>query len=84
MAKKNNSAAERVTVVIPKPDNVTGDTETVVGVNGKMYQIQYDRPVEVPKNVADVIRQSQELEAEIRTLTDEAIMRPGKSAIAEL
>ena len=84
MAKKNNSADERVTVVIPKPDNVTGDTETIVGVNGKMYQIQYDRPVEVPKNVADVIAQSQELQAEIRALSDEAVMRPGKAAIAEL
>ena len=84
MAKKNNSADERVTVVIPKPDNVTGDTEPIVGVNGKMYQIQYDRPVEVPKNVADVIAQSQELQAEIRALSDEAVMRPGKAAIAEL
>ncbi|MBQ3427383.1 MAG: hypothetical protein IJH37_09630 [Clostridia bacterium] len=75
---------DRVTVIIPRPHNVTGDTETVVGVNGKMYQIQYDRPVEVPKNVAEVIKQSQTLQAEIRELEDRAIMKPGKSALAEL
>ena len=88
MASKKTDAKtkteERVTVIIPRPHNVTGDTETVVGVNGKMYQIQYDRPVEVPKNVAEVIKQSQTLQAEIRELEDRAIMKPGKSALAEL
>lgn len=86
MAKTNKAAEtqERVTVIIPKPDNVVGDTETVVGVNGRMYQIQYDRPVEVPANVAEVISHSRELQAEIRTQTESAIMRPGKAALAEL
>ena len=84
MTKKNDSAEERVVVIIPKPDYVTGDTESVVGVNGKMYQIQYDVPVEVPRNVADVIKQSQDLQAEIREITENSILRPGKPALAEL
>ena len=86
MAKTNKAAEaqERVTVIIPKPDNVVGDTETVVGVNGRMYQIQYDRPVEVPANVAEVISHSRELQAEIRAETESAVMRPGKAALAEL
>ena len=87
MAKTNNrenKSAERVTVIIPKPHNVTGDTETVVGVNGVMYQIQYDKPVEVPRNVAEVIRSSMELQEHIREEERIAMMTPGKGALAEL
>ena len=75
---------EYVTVIIPKPHNVVGDTETVVGINGVMYQIQYDKPVMVPRNVAEVIAQSKELQARIMELTDKGIMKPGKKAFAEL
>ncbi len=75
---------DKVLVIIPKPHNVVGDTETVVGVNGTMYQIQYDKPVMVPRNVAQIIKQSQELQAQIDEITEAAVMRPGKGAIAEL
>ena len=83
-ANKNNKPADRVLVIIPKPDDVIGDTETVVGVNGMMYQIEYDMPVEVPKNVADVIASSQNLRAEIRELTETDRLYPGKEALASL
>lgn len=85
-AKENvtKKAEERVTVIIPKPNDVINDTETVVGVNGKMYQIQYDKPVEVPRNVAEVIQSSAELREEIREETEAAIMKPGKPGLAEL
>ena len=53
-----NSNSEYVMVIIPKPMNIIGDTETIVSVNGKMYQIQYDKPVSVPRNVAAIINQS--------------------------
>ena len=75
---------DKVMVVVPKPYNVVGDTETVVGINGKMYQIQYDKPVEVPRNVAEVIEQSKELQAKIMELTEAGVMKPGKAALAEL
>ncbi len=75
---------EYVTVIIPKPYNVVGDTETVVGINGTMYQIQYDKPVSVPKNVAEVIEQSKDLQAKILEAAEAGIMRPGKPAMAEL
>lgn len=86
MAKKekNTVSQEKVTVIIPKPRNVVGDTETTVSVNGKMYQIMYDRPVTVPKNVADIIRQSRNLEMKIADITEKAIMKPGRKALAEL
>ena len=79
-----NKKEDKVLVIIPKPHNMVGDTETVVGVNGVMYQIQYDHPVEVPRSVAAVIAQSQKLQAQIRELTDKAVMKPGKAALAEL
>ena len=75
---------DKVMVVVPKPYNGVGDTETVVGINGKMYQIQYDKPVEVPRNVAEVIEQSKELQAKIMELTEAGVMKPGKAAMAEL
>lgn len=75
---------EKVLIIIPKPRNVVGDTETVVSVNGEMYQIMYDRPVEVPRNVAEVIAQSRELEMKIAQITEGAVLKPGKAALAEL
>lgn len=77
-------AEDKVMVIVLKPYNVVGDTETVVGINGKMYQIQYDKPVEVPRNVAEVIEQSKELQAKIIELTEAGVMKPGKAALAEL
>lgn len=84
--KKSNKSKsdEKVLVIIPKPRNITGDTETTVSVNGTVYQIQYDKPVRVPKNVAEVIQQSNELQAKILKETEAAIFKPGKSALAEL
>lgn len=86
--KKTNSVAEqkkeRVTVFIPHPLDSTGDTETVVGVNGKLYQIQYDKQVSVPPEVAAVINQSSALNAKISEAKDALKMKPGKSAFAEL
>lgn len=79
-----SDAQKRVSVIIPKPHNVVGDTETVVSVNGEMFQIMYDRPVEVPENVARVIEGSRKLQAKISELANAAMMRPGKSAFAEL
>lgn len=82
--QKKSSAKDMVTVIIPKPYNIVGDTETVVAINGHMYQIQYDKPVEVPRNVAEVIAQSSELQARIMELSEKGVMKPGKKAFAEL
>lgn len=89
MSIKNNISSssksnDLVTVIIPKPINIVGDTETAVSLNGKIYQIQYDRPVSVPRNVAEIIEQSKDLQIKIQEITDEAVLRPGKRAIAEL
>lgn len=77
-------ASDNVLVIIPKPHNIVGDTETTVSVNGKIYQIMYDVPVEVPRNVAEIIEQSRDLQAQIAEITESCIMKPGKQAIAEL
>lgn len=81
--KKTNTDA-KVLIIIPKPRNTVGDTETVVSINGEMYQIMYDRPVSVPRNVAEVIAQSRELEMKIADITASNILKPGKAALAEL
>lgn len=82
--KTKNINDEKVLIIIPKPRNIVGDTETVVSVNGEMYQIMYDRPVEVPYNVAEIISQSRELEMKIADITEGAVLKPGKAALAEL
>lgn len=75
---------DKVLIIIPKPRNVVGDTETVVSVNGQMYQIMYDRPVSVPRNVAEIVAQSKDLEMKIASLTEAAVLKPNKAAMAEL
>lgn len=82
--QKKSAPTDMVAVIIPKPYNIVGDTETVAAVNGHMYQIQYDKPVMVPRNVAEIIAQSKDLQARIMELTDQGIMKPGKKAFAEL
>ena len=84
MSKKTTIKNDKVTIIIPKPRNVVGDTETVVSINGEMYQIMYDRPVTVPRNVAEVIEESKNLEMKIAEECEKGILRPGKSALAEL
>lgn len=86
MANKKDTVKEeeKLTIIIPKPMNVTGDTETIVSVNGVMYQIQYDKPVTVPANVAAVISSSMKLQEKIQNETENAVLRNGKVALAEL
>lgn len=75
---------EYVMVIIPKPMNIIGDTETIVSVNGKMYQIQYDKPVMVPRNVAEVVKQSMDLQAKIAEIENDSLLKPNKKSIADL
>jgi hypothetical protein len=84
--KSNVKKAEQkmVMVIIPKPNGIIGDTETTVSVNGQMYQIMYDKPVTVPENVAEVINNSNKLQAKILEETNAALLRPGKESLAEL
>lgn len=84
MAKKENTELRRVTIIIPKPKNVVGDTETVVSVNGEMVQVMYDRAVSVPENIAEVIMSGAHLAQKIEKLTENAALRPNKAAMAEL
>lgn len=79
-----NSNREYVMVIIPKPMNIIGDTETIVSVNGKMYQIQYDKPVMVPRNVAEVVKQSMDLQAKIAEIENASLLKPNKKSIADL
>lgn len=76
---------EKVTVVVTKPDNVRGETDTSVTVNGKIFQIMYDTPVEVPRYVAEVIQHSREMQAVISEIKEKnRATSAAKKAIAEL
>lgn len=83
-SKPKKKAEEKVLIIIPKPKNVIGDEETIVSVNGEMYQIQYDVPVYVPRSVAEVVESSKLLQKKIDKETQAAILKPGKQSIAEL
>lgn len=69
---------EKVTVIIPR-FLFTGDTESThheVCVNGKIYQVKYDEPVEVSKVVAgainDAIAQKKKVKALVNSLNGKA------------
>ncbi len=81
---KNKKKTEMVSIMIPHPKESVGDEETAVVVNGKIYQIQYDTPITVPKNVADIIYQSMKQRAKINKAVEAATYKSGKASIAEL
>lgn len=84
MAKTKTKKTEMVTILIPHPKESVGDSETVVSINGKIYQIQYDVEITVPKNVADVIKNSKMLKVKISKAVEAATYKSGKASIAEL
>ncbi len=75
---------ENVTVVIPRPQNVVGETDTTVTVNGVIYQIMYDVPVSVPRYVAEVIEHSMDMQRVISEIKDRNRADAGKNPIADL
>ena len=81
MAVNKNKDEKKITVMIPKPKDTTGDTETTVIVNGVMYQVQYDRPVEVPEAVAEVIQNSNKLNEKLGKLEEAEMLGARKSAL---
>lgn len=81
---KAKKKTEMVTIMIPHPKESVGDAETTVSVNGKIYQIQYDKQITVPKNVADIIYQSMKQRDKIQKAVEAATYKSGKASIAEL
>lgn len=68
-AKKDNG---KVLVTVPR-FLFTSDTESThheVCVNGKIYQVKYDEPVEVPKIVAGVIKNAIEQKEKVKALVN--------------
>lgn len=59
MAEVKESAVKKTQkVFIRKPEGVTAKAQ-VVGVNGVMYTVPYNKEVEVPVSVAEIIERSQ-------------------------
>lgn len=62
MTKKNEAAMSTekntVKVFLRRPADERNIKAKVVGINGKMYAVPYDKEVEVPAAVAEVINMS--------------------------
>ena len=56
--------AEKVKITLPFDPNSPDDQSEFVSVNDKRYQIMRGEEVEVPRFVAEVLKQSQEAEKE--------------------
>lgn len=63
MAKLENAAnpAKKDTVTIRLPLTKTERDDVLVGLNGKMYQIQRGHSVEVPRGVAEILENSEQM-----------------------
>lgn len=48
-----------VKIFIRKPADERGVKAKVVGINGKMYTVPYDKEVEVPEEVAEVLTRAE-------------------------
>lgn len=81
---ENIENEDRVQIVIPKPADVVGDTETVVGLNGTLYHIKYDAQVSVPKGVAEIVEQSRKIQNRLQSAKESAEYKAGKASIADL
>lgn len=55
---KEKSGYKKIT--LRRPAGEMGDTGKIVGINGKMYSVPYEREVEVPEGVYEIIKASEE------------------------
>ena len=47
-------------IYIRKPAGVINDKGKIVGLNGKMYSVPYDKEVEVPEGVYEILKRSEQ------------------------
>lgn len=57
-------------VFIRRPADERNAKAKIVGINGKMYAVPYDREVKVPPAVAEVLKASQEAEQQAYEMID--------------
>ena len=60
--KKTDNAKRRVTVRLPRLSGQNANQEEFFSVNGKNYMIKRGETVEVPEEVAEVIRNAEQAE----------------------
>lgn len=63
MVKLENAAnpAKKDTVTVRLPLTKTERDDVLVGLNGKMYQIKRGHSVEVPRGVAEILENSEQM-----------------------
>lgn len=83
MATKTNEAAEvmpesgKKKIYIRKPAGVINDKGKIVGLNGKMYSVPYDKEVEVPEGVYEILKRSEQA-AEVAEKVNEQLAGAGE------
>ena len=58
--KASASASGKKKIYIRKPAGVINDKGKIVGLNGKMYSVPYDKEVEVPEGVYEILKRSEQ------------------------
>ena len=62
-AAKKQTAEERTPemkkIYIRRPAGMLSDKGKIVGLNGKMYSVPYDKEVEVPEGVYEILKNSE-------------------------
>lgn len=75
--KKDNATtkAKRVTVRLPRLPGQNAIQEEFFSVNGKNYIIERGKEVEIPKEVAEVIRNGEKAEEYAMTYADDLVKK---------
>ena len=56
---QEEETAKKKKIFIRRPADERGVKAKIVGLNGKMYSVPYDREVEVPEEVANILERSE-------------------------
>lgn len=64
-------------IYIRKPAGVINDKGKIVGLNGKMYSVPYDKEVEVPEGVYEILKRSEQA-AEVAEKVNEQLAGAGE------
>lgn len=74
---KSKKKSGKKKIYIRKPAGVINDKGKIVGLNGKMYSVPYDKEVEVPEGVYEILKRSEQA-AEVAEKVNEQLAGAGE------
>ena len=78
VAQEEETAEKTKKIFIRRPADERGVKAKIVGLNGKMYSVPYDREVEVPEEVANILERSEAAQNRAAEAEIEAMSRAEK------